>query len=56
MFSNRFDSLDSMYFFIYGKKHYGLHFFQLKKYLTTSLMSGTFKKIQKLETFLKNKL
>lgn len=56
MFSNRFVSLDSIYFFIYCKKHYGLHFFQLKKYLTTSLMSGTFKKIQKLETFLKNKL
>lgn len=31
-------------------------FFQLKKYLVTSLMSVTFLKIQKHETVLKNKL
>lgn len=55
MFSNRFVSLDSIFFYLLQKALW-IAFFQLKKYLTTSLMSGTFKKFQKLETFLKNKL
>lgn len=37
MFSNGLVSLYSIYFYLL-QKYYGLHFFQLKKYLVTSLM------------------